>query len=86
MSDRAITGRVCFLGKKLGLDGLSAHDCRHFWAPPRRATAPIHSRCKKRWLVLAGHAGGVISMTTKLPMMGSNWSKKDLACFFFDQF
>jgi integrase len=32
MGERAITARVCFLGEKIGLYGLSAHDCRHFWA------------------------------------------------------
>jgi len=33
MSERAITKRVRDLGKALcGLEGLSAHDCRHFWA------------------------------------------------------
>lgn len=33
MSARAITARVRYLGKKLlGLENLSAHDCRHFWA------------------------------------------------------
>jgi site-specific recombinase XerD len=32
MSERAITDRVCTLGTAIGLSGLSAHDCRHFWA------------------------------------------------------
>lgn len=33
MSERAITDRVAFLGKKvIGVTGLSAHDCRHYWA------------------------------------------------------
>lgn len=32
MSERAITERVRLLGAKVGLDGLSAHDCRHYWA------------------------------------------------------
>jgi integrase len=32
MSERAITKRVCDLGRAIGIDGLSAHDCRHFWA------------------------------------------------------
>jgi integrase len=31
MSDRAITGRVCSLGEKLGIANLSSHDCRHHW-------------------------------------------------------
>jgi len=32
MSDRAITDRVRVLGEVVGLAGLSAHDCRHYWA------------------------------------------------------
>lgn len=32
MSERAITGRVKELGEQIGLIGLSAHDCRHYWA------------------------------------------------------
>jgi integrase len=32
MGERAITARVCMLGEALGLAGLSAHDCRHYWA------------------------------------------------------
>lgn len=32
MSARAITTRVRELGKAIGLEGLSAHDCRHSWA------------------------------------------------------
>ncbi len=32
MSGRAITKRVCYLGQKIGVAGLSAHDCRHYWA------------------------------------------------------
>jgi integrase len=32
MSERAITGRVRVLGERVGVEGLSAHDCRHFWA------------------------------------------------------
>ena len=32
MSDRAITKRVCELGADVGAAGLSAHDCRHYWA------------------------------------------------------
>jgi len=31
MSRRAITRRVCVLGERIGLHGLSAHDCRHAW-------------------------------------------------------
>jgi integrase len=32
MSARAITKRVAYLGKRLGIERLSAHDCRHYWA------------------------------------------------------
>lgn len=32
MSERAITGRVCELGERIGLTGLSSHDNRHYWA------------------------------------------------------
>lgn len=32
MSETAITERVRRLGADLGIDGLSAHDCRHYWA------------------------------------------------------
>ncbi len=32
MSERSITDRVRVLGEQVGLEGLSAHDCRHHWA------------------------------------------------------
>jgi len=32
MSERAITKRVRALGAELGIEKLSAHDCRHYWA------------------------------------------------------
>ncbi|MBN1564647.1 MAG: site-specific integrase [Anaerolineae bacterium] len=32
MTERAITGRVRALGEEIGIAGLSAHDCRHYWA------------------------------------------------------
>lgn len=32
MSERAITERVRELGERIGIKGLSAHDCRHMWA------------------------------------------------------
>jgi integrase len=32
MSERAITDRVRVLGEQIGVQGLSAHDCRHYWA------------------------------------------------------
>jgi integrase len=32
MTERAITKRVRLLGSQIGLAGMSAHDCRHYWA------------------------------------------------------
>jgi len=32
MTERAITKRVRALGQQVGIEGLSAHDCRHYWA------------------------------------------------------
>lgn len=32
MTERSITRRVRELGAAIGIDGLSAHDCRHYWA------------------------------------------------------
>lgn len=32
MSERAITERVRYLGELIGIQCLSAHDCRHYWA------------------------------------------------------
>jgi len=32
MSERALTARVAELGRRVGIVGLSAHDCRHYWA------------------------------------------------------
>ncbi len=32
MNERSMTERVRVLGARVGLDGLSAHDCRHYWA------------------------------------------------------
>ena len=32
LGERAITERVRVLGEQIGLSGLSAHDCRHYWA------------------------------------------------------
>ena len=42
MSNRAITARVRALGATIGVDGLSAHDCRHTWATQAaRSGTPI---------------------------------------------
>ena len=32
MTERSITERVRVLGEEVGLESLSAHDCRHYWA------------------------------------------------------
>jgi integrase len=55
MSDRAITARVCFLGEKIGVMGLSAHDCRHFWATSaaRHGTDPFVLQEAGGWSSLA---------------------------------
>lgn len=55
MSERAITGRVHFLGEKLGIVGLSAHDCRHFWATSaaRHGTDPFALQEAGGWSSLA---------------------------------
>ena len=42
MSKRAVTARVRALGAAIGVDGLSAHDCRHYWATQAaRSGTPI---------------------------------------------
>ena len=56
MSERAITRRVCFLAEKLGLMGLSAHDCRHYWATcaARQGTDPLALQESGSWTALTG--------------------------------
>ena len=42
MTTQAITGRVHYLGKRAGIEGLSAHDLRHHWVTAAlRAGTPI---------------------------------------------
>ncbi|HEX3053041.1 MAG TPA: tyrosine-type recombinase/integrase, partial [Aggregatilineaceae bacterium] len=55
MSERAITGRVKELGEKVGLVGLSAHDCRHYWATTaaRNKTDPFALQEAGGWNSLA---------------------------------
>lgn len=55
MSERAITARVGFLGEKIGVVGLSAHDCRHFWATSaaRHGTDPFVLQEAGGWSSLA---------------------------------
>ena len=56
MSEVAITARVKKFGEAIGVDGLSAHDCRHFWATDatRNRTDPFALQ----------QAGGWTSMQT----------------------
>jgi integrase len=51
MSQRAITARVRTLGEEIGLFGLSAHDCRHYWATSavRAGTDPFALRDAGGW-------------------------------------
>jgi integrase len=55
MSTRAITQRVRTLGDQIGLPGLSAHDCRHFWATSaaRHGTDPFSLQQAGGWSSLA---------------------------------
>lgn len=55
MTERAITQRVNCLGKKLGISGLSAHDCRHYWATTaaRHGTDPFSLQEAGGWASLA---------------------------------
>ncbi|MDT8897148.1 site-specific integrase [Thermanaerothrix sp. 4228-RoL] len=55
MTTRAITQRVRFLGERLGIIGLSAHDCRHYWATQaaRRGVDPFALQQAGGWASLA---------------------------------
>ncbi len=55
MTERAITARVRLLAERLGLQGLSAHDCRHFWATSaaRAGTDPFVLQEAGGWSSLA---------------------------------
>lgn len=55
MSERAITQRVKDLGRALGIVGLSAHDCRHYWATSaaRHGTDPFSLQQAGGWSSLA---------------------------------
>ena len=55
MSERAITQRVKELGHALGIIGLSAHDCRHYWATSaaRHGTDPFSLQQAGGWSSLA---------------------------------
>lgn len=55
MSERAITKRVKVLGEDVGVIGLSAHDCRHYWATTaaRHDTDPFALQEAGGWNSLA---------------------------------
>lgn len=55
MSERAITKRVASLGEQVGTSGLSAHDCRHYWATTaaRKGTDPFALQEAGGWNSLA---------------------------------
>ena len=55
MSERAVTARVHLLGERLGITGLSAHDCRHYWATSaaRHGTDPFVLQEAGGWSSLA---------------------------------
>ena len=55
MTARAITLRVRTLGETLGIFGLSAHDCRHYWATTaaRNGTDPFSLQEAGGWSSLA---------------------------------
>jgi integrase len=55
MGERSITRRVQALGEALGVQGLSAHDCRHYWATnaARAGTDPLALQEAGGWSSLA---------------------------------
>ncbi len=55
MTTRAISLRVNLLGKQIGISGLSAHDCRHYWATSaaRHGTDPFRLQQAGGWASLA---------------------------------
>jgi integrase len=55
MSEQAITARVALLGRQIGVTGLSAHDCRHYWATTaaRNGTDPFSLQEAGGWSSLA---------------------------------
>jgi len=55
MSERAITQRVKYLGEVIGITGLSAHDCRHYWATTaaKHGTDPFSLQEAGGWSSLA---------------------------------
>jgi integrase len=55
ITERAITLRVRTLGEQIGIPGLSAHDCRHYWASSaaRHGTDPFSLQEAGGWNSLA---------------------------------
>lgn len=55
MGERSITERVRVLGLRVGVSGLSAHDCRHYWATraARQGTDPFSLQEAGGWSSLA---------------------------------
>lgn len=55
LSKRSITQRVQVLGERNGIEGLSAHDCRHYWATnaARNGTDPFALQEAGGWKSLA---------------------------------
>jgi integrase len=55
MTERAVTARVADLGAALGIEGLSAHDLRHYWATTAAAnkTDPFSLQQAGGWSSLA---------------------------------
>ena len=55
ISTRAITKRVRLLGERFGIQGLSAHDCRHYWATQaaRNGTDVLSLKQAGGWASLA---------------------------------
>jgi integrase len=55
LTPRAISLRVNQMGKQIGLEGLSAHDCRHYWATTaaRSGTDPFSLQEAGGWSSLA---------------------------------
>ena len=51
MSERAIIKRVGYLGEQIGVQGLSPHDCRHYWATraARQGTNPFALQDAAGW-------------------------------------
>jgi len=55
MTERAMTKRVRLLGERAGIAGLSAHDCRHYWASTaaQKGTDPFALQEAGGWSSLA---------------------------------